>query len=164
VWRGSFTIWVKAANAADAADLIEGQLEARDSDEDELVPDGARPLGGGRRTNSVWFSPNSAAKSTPWSPLVVCLLAGGIAYWGGHSLVTALRQPRDKGHRSDLYQALEALDRPLESSPAEDRSRVVLRSDPERSSIWLEEDTDGDGRADTRLQFRDGRLVGSERR
>jgi hypothetical protein len=162
VWRGSYAIWVRAGEASDAADLIEGELEPRDGE--DAAERGASAFSRSASASPWWPNRTRTGRNGSWTPLVAFLLAGGLVSWGGYSLVTALRQPGEAGHRSDLSRVLESLDRPLATPPDEDGSRIVLRSDRARRSIWLEEDLDRDGRADARHQFRNGRLVFSQHR
>lgn len=168
VWRGSYAIWVRAKDAAEAADLIETELESGDSEpahrEWTALAGHAAAVSRATPAGSEWMGTNRLGRNGSWPPLVACLIAGGLVYWGGHALVAALRQPAEAGRHSDLARVLQLLDRPLATDADDGGPRVVLRNDRARRSIWLEEDRDGDGRADARLQFRDGRLLESQPR
>lgn len=161
-WRGTYTICVPAQQAAEAAALIESHLMAGDAEEDEYFEQSASQAQHGGRFGAGQRAArdrgDDADKSVSWTPVVACLLAGGLAYWGGSSLLEASRPAQPAHEQADLWQALEELDRPLATADGQ-RPRTVLRVDRHRHVIWLEEDHNGDGRVDVRRQFRGGELV-----
>lgn len=148
VWRGAYTISVRMSHADEAADLLDRHLGAAPETESAAHEQRAAML------------PDPSAQSRPasWNAWVAWIVAGGIVYWGGSWLVQVWKPHRAAMERSDLTEALEALGRPL-VTPGEDPPRAVLRTDRQGGTLVLEEDRDGDGRRETRREFRRGEQV-----
>jgi hypothetical protein len=162
--RRSYAIWVRFADASAAAELVERQLESGDLPESSVE---GEPWGGVFESFAQFSRGNFARpemRLPAWPQLAAFFVAGGLVAYGGQMAARAFLEPQGSGHSSDLSQALEALPRPLATSPDEAGARVVLRSDRGGHAVWLEEDFDGDGQADSVREFRGGRLISAQRR
>lgn len=163
VWRGVYSVCVRASRAQEAADLLENHLstagENSDPGEDAPTCDyQALDWSPSGRPDPL-FAGDLAGKNASWAPWLACFLAGGIAAWGGISCWQAWQTDQRPMQPSDFWRAIQTLDRPLESPLAAGGQRIVVHNDRHSHSVWIEEDRDGDGQFDIRRRFQDGRLV-----
>ena len=154
-WSAEYFLQVPAADAERAALCLRDELDRAIADEASPGSEdyGTKAYGG-------WGFESAGAGENPkaWKPLIICLLAGGMAYMAGQALLPRERreaQPR----RPTLWHSLRELPAPLESPPQIGRSGYRLRFDDARDTMYLEEDQNGDGRYDRRQVFRRGQLV-----
>jgi hypothetical protein len=142
-WRTIYLLQVPEDRATLAADTLKRELAVGDED------DGA------------WRGGNhEAARRGPtsvWKPVVIILVAGGLAYCAGRSGVD--RPPPARPTHDEFWTAFGDL--PAESvfNSHDDGVARKLTIDREARTVFLEEDYDGDGRWDRLRMFREGALV-----
>ena len=136
-WSSRFILRVRPEHTAAATELLR------------------REMGGARRQWAGENDPDPAAKplasAASWTPLVLVLMAGGLAYCAGRN--SALPWTAHVDAASSLSAALCESTAPLTSSPAPGQPGRRLRFDPASHSVLLEEDFDGDGSYERRRQF-----------
>lgn len=143
-WHSIYILQVPRRDAAAATQRLKDELAALEGQQSWDAPeeDGSQ---------------RAAAAGSIWKPVVLVLVASGMAYFAGRSGFQ--QPPRFVPAKDSLSQALGETTVPLATERVAGRHWRQLRYDEPTRSIVLEEDFDGDGQFDRLRQFRDGHLV-----
>lgn len=141
-WDTVFVLRVSTQEAQRAAQLMR----------EELAHYGEEPEPGGDDWPAEQLEKQAAPRGNLWTPVMLMLVAGGIAYFAGRGSLT---RPAPPSSPEALMEALTETDRPIsmEGPAGQVGGTRRLRYIPRTRTILLEEDRDGDGRWDRRQQF-----------
>jgi hypothetical protein len=159
-WHTSFALQVPQQHAASAAEILRRELKTGGVAEDAghyENNDFEREDFESEEFESDDLYERPVSSGGMWKPVLVVLVAGGLAYWAGRS--TPERPPVPPPRTDSLSRALSETDRPLVSDSAVDHPQRRLQYDAASHRVVLDEDLDGDGLFDRQRQFQDGELV-----
>lgn len=141
-WQTSYYLQVQQADADRATEAMQRELEEMEN---------AQPWDTQEEVEEPTFS------TGVWRPVVLMLVAGGIAYCAGRGSLG--RPAMGPASESSLWQMMTESTRPLESPAGLGEPRRRLRYDDRSNTVLLEEDYDDDGQFDRQRLFRQGELI-----
>ncbi|MCG8587337.1 MAG: hypothetical protein MI757_21740, partial [Pirellulales bacterium] len=167
MWEPVFVLQVPREDAARATELINGQLEADPSMDQQPANEHQHDLESSDVGNpwSVpgdrgWPDETGTDAGTPiWKSVALVLVAGGLAYGAGRVSGQREAHPTPPSNRDMLWQALSRPGETFVSEGPPGARKLRLRYDATTDRIQMDEDIDGDGRYDRRRTFDRGRLV-----
>lgn len=144
-WEKTFVLQVDEERAEEAVAFLE--QESRSA--------------GGDEAGALDYDPLDVAAggASLWKPVVLALMAGGLAYWGSRGVLNHVPRADPGRGRPLLWEALAEIEGPLYTPGGAGRARYELRYDRQLGRLLLDEDINGDGRFDRQRAFRRGRLV-----
>ena len=144
-WRTIYLLQVPDDKAADAAESLKRELELAEEES-------------GRSWHRDGGHAERRSGGASWKPVVLILVAGGLAFYAGRFGVDR-RPPPARPAQDELDSALNDLPPGIEFQSDEGGVRRRLTFDRDNRALFLEEDIDRDGRWDRLRMYRQGELV-----
>jgi hypothetical protein len=149
-WRTLFIVQVPPDQGTEAAEHLRQTLE-------QTADETPRPDAKGFFPGSLSAGEEGSPASTSlWKPVVVVLIASGLFYGARHFDRQVPEKPRPG---PSLWDVLTESDQVFTSNEAFGRANYRLVTDRRSRTVWLQEDTDGDGQMDRIRCFRAGEMV-----